>query len=133
MNSINITGRITADTELKTTANGTPVCNFTVAVVRPNVKDKTDFLDCVAWRGTAEFITRYFRKGNMIAITGVLTTRKYETQNGAKRVAYEILCDNVSFCEGRNTEAAPAQAAEAAPTITQPNFEEVASDEELPF
>lgn len=101
MNSINITGRVTNDIELKTTQQGTSVCSFTVAVDRPAVKDKTDFIDCVAWRQKAEFLSKYFAKGDGIEITGVLTTRNYEDKNGNKRKAVEVVCDQVSFPKGK--------------------------------
>ena len=76
MNSIQLIGRLTADVELKQTQSGVSVCQFNIAVDRPKVRDTTDFIPCVAWRNTAEFICKYFRKGNKIALNGVLTTRK---------------------------------------------------------
>ena len=127
MNNINLIGRITADVELKQTQNGVSVCQFTLAVDRPKVKDTTDFITCVAWRNTAEFITRYFRKGNKIALTGVLTTRKWQDKDGNNRVAYEVLADSVEFCESKG-EAKPATSQTA-----EPNFENVNIDDGLPF
>lgn len=88
MNSICLTGRLTDDVELKQTPSGVSVCSFTLAVKRPNVKDTTDFINCVAWRGTAEFISRYFGKGNKIEVNGVLTSRKYEDKN--KKNAHSV-------------------------------------------
>lgn len=82
MNSVNISGRLTKDPELKTTQSNISVCSFGVAVDRPGVKDKSDFIDCVAWRNTAEFVNKYFAKGDPIEITGTLTTRNWEDQNG---------------------------------------------------
>ena len=70
MNVVAISGRITSDPELKQTQDGTSVCRFSVAVRRPNVKDKTDFIDCIAWRQKAEFVSRLFRKGQRIEVTG---------------------------------------------------------------
>lgn len=124
MNSICLTGRLSADVELKQTQSGVSVCSFTLAVNRPNVKDTTDWINCVAWRGTAEFITRYFRKGNMIAITGVLTSRKYQDNNGNNRTAFEVVVDRAEFCESKGNDAI------AQPT---PDLEEMQKDDDLPF
>lgn len=101
MNSINLIGRLTADVELKTTQSGISVCSFSIAVDRPNVKDTTDFINCVAWRSTAEFISKYFRKGNRIAVTGILTSRTYQDQNGKNRTAFEVVIDRAEFCESK--------------------------------
>lgn len=128
MNSVNLMGRLTADVDLKTTQSGISVCSFSIAVKRPNVKDTTDFINCVAWRSTAEFISKYFNKGKMIGISGVLTSRKYDDQNGNKRTAFEVVVDNACFCESKqdtqNTAPAPAPVA---------NFQPIADDEDLPF
>lgn len=106
MNCIIIMGRLTADPELRATQSGLSVTSFTVAVDRRYTKQgeekQTDFITCVAWRNTAEFVTRYFRKGQMIAVQGSLQTRNYEDKHGNKRTAYEILADSVSFCGGKN-------------------------------
>ena len=95
-------GRLTADPELKTTPNGTSVTSFCVAVDRSYVRQgeerQTDFINVVAWRQTADFITRYFHKGSMIAVQGSIQTRNYEDKNGNKRTAVEIVADSVSFC-----------------------------------
>lgn len=131
MNSISLIGRFTADPELKTTQSGTSVTSFTIAVNRSYVKQgeerKADFIDCVAWRGTAEFITKYFRKGQQIAITGSLETRMFEDREGKKRKAYEVIVDNVYFCGDR-----PAATVDG---IEQPNtdFANIEDDEDLPF
>lgn len=124
MNNICLMGRLSADVELKQTQSGVSVCSFTLAVNRPNVKDTTDWINCVAWRGTAEFITRYFRKGNMIAITGVLTSRKYQDNNGNNRTAFEVVVDRAEFCESKGNDAT-AQ--------LTPNLEEMQKDDDLPF
>lgn len=136
MNSINITGRVTNDIELKTTQQGTSVCSFTVAVDRPAVKDKTDFIDCVAWRQKAEFLSKYFAKGDGIEITGVLTTRNYEDKNGNKRKAVEVVCDQVSFPKGKKKSDGDNSQQDNAPAYSgydSPNFEELVEDEDLPF
>lgn len=127
MNSVSITGRITKDPELRVTPSGTSVCAFSVAVDRPNVKDKVDFLDCVAWRASAEFVSKYFHKGDGIEITGCITSRSYEDKNGNKRKAVEIVCEHISFPKGKKQDSNGQSDAEA------PNFEELASDEDLPF
>jgi len=114
INNVVLMGRITHDLELKSTANGVNVVSFTLAVERSYApqgeKRQADFIDCVAWRNTAEFITRYFSKGSMIAVTGEIQTRSYEDKNGNKRKAVEIVVNNASFCgEKKNTQGnAPA-------------------------
>lgn len=134
MNSVNITGRLTGDIELKTTQSGVSVCGFAVAVDRPAVKDKTDFIDCVAWRQKAEFLSKYFQKGDGIEITGVLTTRNYEDKNGNKRKAVEVVCEQVSFPKGKKKSDGDAQQeAPAYGGYDSSNFEELGDDEDLPF
>lgn len=136
MNSVNITGRVTNDIELKTTQQGTSVCSFTVAVDKPAVKDKTDFIDCVAWRQKAEFLSKYFAKGDGIEITGVLTTRNYEDKNGNKRKAVEVVCDQVSFPKGKKKSDGDNSQQDNTPAYSgydSPNFEELGEDEVLPF
>ena len=108
MNSICIMGRITKAPELKTTTTGTSVLSFTVAVDRNYQKQgeekQTDFINCVAWRTTAEFIAKYFAKGQMIALTGELQTRSYEDKDGNKRTATEVVASKVSFCGDKKKE-----------------------------
>ena len=96
MNKAILMGRLTRDPELRSTQNGDPVCNFTVAVDR--FGKGTDFLNCVAWHKTAEFVKKYFTKGRMIAVLGRIQTREYTDKSENKRVAYEIVVDEVSFC-----------------------------------
>lgn len=102
LNCAVIMGRLTADPELKTTQGGISVTSFCVAVDRNYVKQgeerETDFINIVAWRQTADFVTRYFHKGSMIAVQGSIQTRPYEDKSGIKRTAVEIVADNVSFC-----------------------------------
>lgn len=151
-------GRLVADPELRHTANDIAVTSFTIAVDRGYTKAgterQTDFIDIVAWRGTAEFISRYFRKGQMIAVQGSIQTRSYTDRDGNKRKAFEIVADNVSFADskrndggqsgapasygGQNTHDAPKQPAysEPAPTYssgTSGDFEEIIGDDDLPF
>ena len=148
MNSICLMGRLTGDPELKTTQSGVSVTGFTVAVDRAfRSKDQerqTDFIPCTAWRGTAEFITRYFRKGQRIAIQGSLQSRSYTANDGSKRTAFDVVVDNAFFCEskGNNAGGAPSydsqipQPVEARPAFSTANagdFEEILTDEDLPF
>ena len=105
LNSIIIMGRLTSTPELKTTTSGISVTSFTVAVDRRFQKQgeekQTDFLNVVAWRQAADFVCKYFNKGDMIAVQGELQTRRYEDKDGNKRTATEIVADNVSFCGGK--------------------------------
>lgn len=148
MNSICLMGRLTGDPELKTTQSGVSVTSFSVAVDRAfRSKDQerqTDFINCVAWRGTAEFITRYFRKGQRIALHGSLQSRNYTANDGSKRTVFEVVVDNAFFCESKGGQTAGApnydsqipQVSEAKPAFSTANagdFEEILSDEELPF
>lgn len=136
INNVTLMGRLTAAPELKTTPSGVTVTSFCIAVDRryqPKGGEKlTDFINCVAWRNTAEFITRYFKKGDLIAVTGEIQTRKYQDQNGAKRTAFEVVIDNASFCGGggKNNGDIPTFTAPPATAI----FEEISVDEsDLPF
>jgi single-strand DNA-binding protein len=98
-------GRLVYDPELKTTQSGTNVCSFRVAVdrsfTRQGEERKADFIDVTAWRHTAEFVSKYFQKGSMIAIEGSLQTRQYQDKNGNNRTATEVLASQVSFCGGK--------------------------------
>lgn len=104
INTVVLMGRLTADPELRTTTSGNSVTSFTVAVDR-NYKQgeerQADFINVVAWKGTADFVSTYFKKGQMIAIEGRLETRNYEDKNGNKRTATEVIANNVSFCGGK--------------------------------
>ena len=103
-----ITGRLTADPELKVTANGTSVTSVTVAVERrfsANEKRQTDFIDVVAWRHNAEFICNYLRKGSMIAVEGSYQTRTYEDSGGRRHKKTELIADNVTACRNKGTGA----------------------------
>ena len=128
MNSISITGRLCTDPELKTTQSGVSVCAYSLAVKRPKVKDTTDFLVVVSWRQGAEYLCKYGHKGDMVAVSGVLTARNYEDKNGVKRTAYEIVSDTVELIGGVKTEqtAQPTK-----PAVQQ--SEVLYVDEELPF
>lgn len=97
MNTITITGRITTDPELKHTQSGVSVCTYNLAVKRPKVKDVTDFLPVVSWRQGAEYICKYAHKGDIIAVTGTLTTRKWQDKDGNNRINYEVVTDTVEI------------------------------------
>lgn len=129
LNCAIIMGRLTADPELRTTGNGTSVTSFSVAVersyARAGEERQTDFINVVAWRQQAEFITRYFRKGSMIAIQGSIQTRNYEDKNGNKRTAVEIVADRASFC-GSKAETGTAGA--AAPARPAPAYQGGSAD-----
>lgn len=107
LNSAIIMGRLVADPELRTTQNGINVTSFAVAVQRnfagANGEKQTDFINVVAWRNQAEFVAKYFQKGQMIAVRGSIQTRKYEDkQTGQKRTAFEIVASEVSFCGSKS-------------------------------
>lgn len=107
LNKAILMGRLVADPELRQTPNGVPVAPFRIAVERNYVKDRerqADFIDIVAWRGTAEFVSRYFRKGTMMIVEGSIQTRNYEDKNGNKRVAVEVIADHVLFGEAKNVQ-----------------------------
>ena len=102
LNRAILMGRLTADPELRQTPNGVSVASFTLAVNRnysKNAQQQTDFIDIVAWRQTAEFVSRYFRKGQLVAVDGRIETRSYTDRNGVNRKAFEIVADQVHFAE----------------------------------
>ena len=138
-----IMGRLTADPELRTTPNGVSVTSFSVAVnsnyQKAGAEQQTDFINCVAWRQTAEFISKYFHKGSMIAINGSIQQRSYTDKDGNKRTAFEIVVDNANFC-GSKAESgaaggfAPANAPASFSNVDTGDFEEISmSDDDLPF
>lgn len=103
-----LTGRICNDVELKYTQSNIPVCSFTIAVDRRGKGEnkQTDFINIVAWRNTAEFITKYFSKGSMIGIEGSIQTRKYQDKDGNNRTAFEVVANNVQFMESKKSDDA---------------------------
>ena len=99
-----LTGRLTANPELKTTPNGVSVCSFTIAVerkYRQGEERETDFINIVTWRTTAEFVSRFFNKGDMIGIEGAIQTRKYQDKNGNNRTAFEVVANEVHFINSK--------------------------------
>lgn len=124
-------GRLVADPELKNTQSGVPVIQISVAVDRdytPKGQEKqTDFIDVVAWRNTAEFIAKYFDKGQLIALAGSIQKRSYTDNQGNKRSVTEVLADQVYFCGGKNENK------KTEPTFDERDFEEIGTDPDLPF
>lgn len=137
LNKIIVMGRFTADAELRATQSGTAVASFTLAVERDfkgqNNERETDFINCVAWKGTAEFVSKYFNKGSLAVVAGRLQTRRYETQDGQKRTATEIIAYNVYFAGGKNETAKnTADNTPIAPSADIDGFIPT-EDEDLPF
>ncbi len=132
LNKIVVMGRMTKDPEIRHTNTGTSVASFTLACDRDfKSKDgqkETDWIDCVAWRGAADFVGKYFGKGRMAVVEGRLQTRTYEDKNGNKRKAVEIVADNVYFGDSKKTDSDPLD------ELTNSGFAEVADDDdEWPF
>lgn len=138
INSVVLMGHLTADPELKTTPNGTSVTSFSLAVERnyaPKGQEReTDFINVVAWRQTAEFICRYFGKGQMIAVEGSIQTRKYQDKKGNNRVSVEVVANQVSFCGSKN-EGGTRQQEPADPLDVDigDDFEDLPDDDMLQF
>lgn len=126
LNRIFIMGRLTKDPELRYTQKNTPVTSFTVAVERNFGDKQTDFIPCVAWRSTAEFVGKYFFRGSMAVVSGQLHSRKWKDSNGNDRTAWEVLVESVYFGESKQTSGAAKQ---EAPKFAEDN----SSGEELPF
>lgn len=126
LNRICIMGRLTAAPELRYTQQNTPVASFTVAVDRDfqsgGSEKQTDFIPCVAWRGTAEFVSKYFTKGSMAAVSGRLQLRDWTDKDGNKRRTAEVVADNIYFGESKKRDTSP-----------DVPFEEIPDDGELPF
>lgn len=148
LNSVIMMGRLTADPELRHTTSNIPVCSFTIAVersfARAGTERQTDFFDVVAWNKQAEFVSRYFKKGQLVAVQGRMETRSYEDKNGIKRKAYEIIVDNVHFAESKrdsqnNAQTAPRydETSQIAPSFSNSDagdFAEISGgDDDLPF
>lgn len=141
MNKVELVGRLTKDPEVKLTSNQTQFCNFTVAVDRrfkdSNGQRQADFISCVAWRQTAAFIQKYFRKGSRIGLVGSIQTRTYEDQNGQKRYVTEVVVDEAEFVESGNGQQGGEQAYHEAPvqrpasSFTPPPTGSAASDAPL--
>ena len=144
LNKVVLAGRLTADPELKQTTSGISVVSFTIAVNRKYSKEQqqTDFISVIAWRQTAEFISRYFKKGSAICITGAIQTRSWQDQQGQKRYATEVIADEAMFVDSKSDNQPTANGADAPGSIgyvpeayasTAPKFEEIPPDADLPF
>lgn len=149
LNKVIMGGRLTADPELKQTPSGVSVCTFSIAVNRRfTSKDSTqqsqaDFFNVTAWRATAEFVSKYFRKGSSICVIGSLQNRTWNDQQGVKHYATDIIADEVNFVDSRSESGAPSHAsytpdAYSAPSYASdaaaaPKFEELKTDDDLPF
>ena len=151
LNKVVLAGRMTADPELKQTATGVSVLSFTIAVNRSYVSKSSeqgerqaDFINVVAWRQTAEFISKYFRKGSAICVTGSIQTRSWTDNQGQKRYATDVVVDEAMFVDSRG-ENGNAQGGSYVPDAynstpsyssnagAAPNFEELNTDDDLPF
>lgn len=149
LNIVALMGRLTADPELKRTSNDIAVTTFTLAVNRSYVRQgeerQTDFITVVAWRQTAEFVCRYFTKGQQMAVDGSIQTRNYTDRDGNKRTAFEVVANNVHFAESKNAgggggrDQQPASVFEPSTDVmsfstgNDSDFQEITSDDDLPF
>lgn len=150
LNSVCLMGRLTADPELKSTQSGVSVCSFRIAVDRtytPKGQEKqTDFINIVTWRSTAEFVSRYFRKGQLVAVQGSIQTSQYTDRDGNKRTAFDVVADNVFFAEPKRDGTSSGsrydsqvpqynEGAQAFQNTGSGDFEEIIGDESdsLPF
>ena len=134
-NKVILGGRLTATPELKQTQSGTSVCSFAIAVNRKYQKDgaqETDFINCVAWRAAAEFISRYFDKGSSICIVGAIQVRSWQDNNGNKRYATEVIVDEAMFVDGKN-DSQGNYTAEADKVPQNVNLEPINPDDDFPF
>lgn len=130
LNHIVLMGRLTKEPELSATKNSTNLCRFTLAVDRDyqsgGNERQTDFIDCIAWRQTAEFVSKYFHKGQMCAVSGALQSEKWNDKNGNSRVSWTVVADRVYFGGDKK----PAKGV----SVDPPAFEELDDgDGELPF
>ncbi len=145
LNKVILMGRLVRDPELRTTPQGVSVCSFSIAVdrgyARQGEERQADFINIVAWRSTAEFVSKYFVKGQMIAVVGRIQTRNYDDKDGKRVYVTEVVADEVSFTESKKDSGAqPATyttAAAQAPQQTQPpvsdGFQVVPDEDDLPF
>lgn len=134
LNVVVIMGRLTANPELRTTSGGISVSSFSVAVDRAyqsNGERQTDFINCVAWRSNADFITKYFTKGQMIAIRGTLQQNSYTDKDGNKRTTYDVVVEQAQFCGSKQEKAEPnINLAD----VDTSEFDEISTeDDDLPF
>lgn len=137
LNNVTLMGRLTANPELKTTKNGVSCTSFRIAVERSYAgKDgerKADFIDCFAFRNTAEFICKYFTKGSMIAVVGSIESRTYTTKEGKTRNILEVNVKETSFTGEKRDKKDNSETYSASPAPTPEEFEEMPIDDDLPF
>ncbi|CDC60223.1 single-stranded DNA-binding protein [Clostridium sp. CAG:448] len=147
LNKIILGGRLTQDPELKQTQSGIAVATFKIAVnrrySRDNQQQEADFFNCIAWRSQAEFVSRYFHKGSAICVIGAVQNRSWTDQQNVKRYITEVVVDEVQFVDSRGDAPAgqaPAPGADAygapvysSPAASAPKFEEIKTDDDLPF
>ena len=139
-NLVVLTGRLTADPELKTTPNGISVIRFSIAVDRRYTSGEnrqTDFINIVAWRQSAEFISKYFKKGNLIGIEGSIQTSRYQDKDGNNRTSFEVVANNVQFVESKR-DSSPASTASEPASFSNADSNDFADlgnvgDDDLPF
>ena len=130
LNKTILMGRLTRDPELRTTQTGTPVASFTLAVDRGYKRDETDFINIVAWRNTAEFVSKWFKKGQLMAVSGRLQSRSYTDKDGNNRTVTEVVADEAFFADSKNSSQT------GAPNVVcdEPEFDEISMDDgDLPF
>lgn len=134
INHVTLHGRFTDVPQLRKTNSGKSVCTFTLAVDRMKREDPADFINCVAWERTAEFINNYFTRGQEAAVEGRLANRQYEDRDGNKRYVTEVIIQTIDFCGSKNA-ARDNTGAEREPAYpAQQQFEELTDDDgELPF
>lgn len=137
MNIVILKGRLTKDPEIKTTTNDTKVCTFSIAVNRRFSKEnEADFINCTAWRQTAEFIHKYFKKGQEICISGNLQVRKWEDKDGNTRYATDVVVENAEFCGSKKENQTNAIERDDTTSLDVNNTSFEVSDvgeDELPF
>lgn len=129
LNKVILGGRITADPELKQTPQGVSVLTFSLAINRKGKDATTDFITCVAWKNTAEFISKYFHKGSSIVLDGSIQVRSYQDKDDNKRQAVEVVVLDAYFVDSKGEIESP----QVAVTTDTPKFEEIATDDDLPF
>lgn len=137
LNTITIMGRLTRDPEVKQTQSGATVANFTLAVDRDfsseeSGEKETDFIDCVAWRSTADFVSKYFSKGRMAVVSGRLQIRKWQDKNGNNRYTTEIVANSVYFGDSKRDNASRSPAGKPV-SVNASDFADVDDDGDLPF
>lgn len=136
LNVVVLTGRLTTDPELKTTNSGLSVCSFSIAVDRrykSGEERQADFINIVAWRSSAEFVSKYFKKGQAIAIEGSIQTRKYQDKDGNNRTAFEVVANNVQFADFGKKEDKPSVDVQPSNDPLEEFSNNLSDDGDLPF